>query len=365
MESVCHTDSVNKVEEKVMKKHIGYIVGVALLAMGCDSTVLEYPVDGGVDPTRVHVNLTFEVDPTLEPYTKVGMPDRTDEVTVHDVRWIIEIFRDNVDGELVERRVLNCDPDSEGNHTVDAAFDLHAAKYRVVAWMDYVEDGSTEDKYYQIESLASINILDAENYIGDEDHKDTYVGNQELDLTAYRDRWDQSVDRTILLERPMAKIEFITTDVDKLFEEWTTQNARRDGVLKSLPEGYDLTNISSWQVQIEYAGYLPSSFNAYTNKPNDAQMGISFTTTLTPLSSQEAHLGSDYIFVNGEESAVNVNLRVLDEQGTVINEVQGIEVPIARGKLTSIRDEFLTQSYAPGIGIDPEFDGDIEVVIPD
>ena len=83
------------------------------------------------------------------------------------------------------------------------------------------------------------------------------------------------------------------------------------------------------------------------------------------MSSQEAHLGSDFIFVNGEESAVNVNLRVLDEQGTVINEVQGIEVPIARGKLTSIRDEFLTQSYAPGIGIDPEFDGNIEVVIPD
>ncbi|WP_418175779.1 DUF6562 domain-containing protein [Alistipes putredinis] len=30
-----------------------------------------------------------------------------------------------------------------------------------------------------------------------------------------------------------------------------------------------------------------------------------------------------------------------------------------------MRDEFLTRDYAPGIGIDPGFDGDINITIPD
>ena len=29
------------------------------------------------------------------------------------------------------------------------------------------------------------------------------------------------------------------------------------------------------------------------------------------------------------------------------------------------RDEFLTRDYAPGIGINPGFDGEIDIVIPD
>ena len=48
-----------------------------------------------------------------------------------------------------------------------------------------------------------------------------------------------------------------------------------------------------------------------------------------------------------------------------LNRIEGIDVPIVRGKLTTIRDEFLTRDYAPGIGIDPGFDGDINITIPD
>ena len=76
-------------------------------------------------------------------------------------------------------------------------------------------------------------------------------------------------------------------------------------------------------------------------------------------------MGSDYIFVNGSESAVTVNLSIRDDKGNVLNEVSGINVPIVRGKLTTIRDEFLTKSYTPGIGIDTDFEGEINIVIPD
>ena len=345
-----------------MRKVIGYTIGLALLTASCDSTIMEYPIDGGIDPTNVHVNLTFTVDPTLEPYyTETSA--KSEETPAHDVRWIIEIFRDDISDTPVERRILSCDPAADGNHTIDADFELNAAKYKVVAWMDYVDDGSTEDKYYTVQSLSSIGILETENYIGDEEHKDTYVGHHELDLTAYRNQWGQSIEQTVMLERPMAKIEFITTDLDKFLDGLTAQKVRSAKV--SATPILTRADPSSWQIQVEYAGYFPSSFNAYTNKPNDAREGVSFTSTLTTLSAQEARFGSDYIFVNGNESAVHVNLTILDEQGKILNEVQGIEVPIVRGKLTSIRDEFLTRSFSPGIGIDTRFEGDIDIVIPD
>ena len=116
---------------------------------------------------------------------------------------------------------------------------------------------------------------------------------------------------------------------------------------------------------MDYAGYFPSGFNAYTNKPNDARTGMSFGCSMRPLSDKEAHLASDYIFVNGSESAVKVNLTIRDGEGNLLNEIGDIDVPIVRGKLTTIRDEFLTRDYAPGIGINPGFDGEIDIVIPD
>ncbi len=230
--------------------------------------------------------------------------------------------------------------------------------------MDYVDNGSVDDKYYTIPSLSSISVPAAGNYIGDEDHKDTYVARQEIDLKAHRDRWNETVDVTVTLQRPMAKIEFIATDIDKFLDELAARHSEITGSVADdlLSQTPDLSTI---RVQVDYAGYFPSGFNAYTNKPNDARTGMWFECNMTPLTNKEAHLASDYIFVNGSESAVKVDLTIRDSEGNLLNRIEGIDVPIVRGKLTTIRDEFLTRDYAPGIGIDPGFDGDINITIPD
>ncbi len=345
-----------------MTKIIRHIILFTLLLLtSCDKTVLEYPENGGYDPTLVHTNLTFTVDPAIEPYTSTKVDPNTEE---HDVRWIIELFRNEIEGEPIERRILTCDPATDLNHTISASFTLHAAQYHVVAWADYVNDGSTDDKYYQIDDLSSIRILEDEDYLGDEEHKDTYIVNEELDLSGYRNSWNETVEGTLTLERPMAKIEFITTDIEKMLNQLKTKRSKSGRAVSEnlLADNPDLSSI---QVTVSYAGFLPSGFNAYTNKPNDARTGVSFDCSMTPLSDKEACLGSDYIFVNGSESAVTVNLSIRDDKGNVLNEVSGINVPIVRGKLTTIRDEFLTKSYTPGIGIDTDFEGEINIVIPD
>ena len=53
-----------------MKKTILYPACLLVLMMtGCDKTVLEFPEGGGVDPTLVQMNLSLEVDPSIELYT--------------------------------------------------------------------------------------------------------------------------------------------------------------------------------------------------------------------------------------------------------------------------------------------------------
>ena len=143
--------------------------------------------------------------------------------------------------------------------------------------MDYVDNGSTADKYYNVNSLSSISVPEAGNYIGDEDHKDTYIAQQEIDLKNYRDRWNETVDATVTLQRPMAKIEFITTDIDKFLDKLAARRTKAGSIAENL-----LTrkpDLSTIRVQVEYAGYFPSGFNAYTNKPNDARTGITSSST--------------------------------------------------------------------------------------
>ena len=346
-----------------MKRLIQYTVLMVLCVVACTSckrTILEHPTNGGVDPTaNLTLNLTLAIDPTVEPYVSTQQLSKAEDQETHDVRWIIEIFQDEINGEPVATRTISNSPDPAGNHQIETSFTLNVAKYHVVAWMDYVDQGSTDDKYYKINSLASICILDAENYIGDEEHKDAYTGTQEIDLSGYPTTSNESINYTMTLERPMAQIEFITTDLDKLTDPVQNQFYSANTFYA------DNIDPSELHISVEYAGYLPSSFNAYTNKPNDAQQGISFDCTATPLSDTEAHLASDHIFVNGSESAVTVNLAVKDAQGNVVNTINGINVPIVRGKLTTIRDNFLTKIYSSGIGIDPGFQGEINVTIPD
>lgn len=178
-----------------MKRITIYIAHLLVLVLtGCDKTVLEFPENEGVDPTLVNANLSLAIDPKIEPYEQTGRSEG-EVIDAYDVRWIVEVFRDEIGGELAERRVLGCEPAADGHHTIHTSLALHAARYHVVAWMDYVDNGSVDDKYYTIPSLSSISVPAAGNYIGDEDHKDTYVARQEIDLKAHRDRWNETVAR--------------------------------------------------------------------------------------------------------------------------------------------------------------------------
>ena len=82
------------------------------------------------------------------------------------------------------------------------------------------------------------------------------------------------------------------------------------------------------------------------------------------LPNNEACLAFDYVLVNGTESSVTLEMVICNEKGQEVNRVGGVEVPVRRNRITTVRDAFLTREFAPGIGINPGFDGEINVVVP-
>ena len=92
-----------------MKRVTIYIAHLLVLVLtGCDKTVLEFPENGGVDPTLVNVNLTLAIDPKIESYVPAER-SKASEADLYDVRWIVEVFRDEIAGEPVQRYVLGCE----------------------------------------------------------------------------------------------------------------------------------------------------------------------------------------------------------------------------------------------------------------
>ena len=69
------------------------------------------------------------------------------------------------------------------------------------------------------------------------------------------------------------------------------------------------------------------------------------------------------MFVNGNESSVQVALQVEDNMGNVIADIGTIDVPLVRSKVTEVRGAFLTSNAQGGIGVDPGFDDEYNIFI--
>lgn len=94
--------------------------------------------------------------------------------TTCDVRFIIEISGQDENGDrgrLLEKKVQSYKPASNGQYPIN--LELADGKYYITVWMDYVDENSVEDKYYETNSLSSISVNTP--YVGNDDFKEVYV----------------------------------------------------------------------------------------------------------------------------------------------------------------------------------------------
>ena len=167
------------------------------------------------------------------------------------------------------------------------------------------------------------------------------------------------------MQRPLAKFEVITNDLAEFIEKEVSRATAKSNGTKSVPENpASRVNHEDYRIVFHYVGFMPDTYSMFTDKPVDSSTGVTFSSALKVLNNREASLGFDYVFVNGKESAVTIRIGILDKEGTQLSLTQPIEVPLKRNHHTILRGKFLMSETSGGVIINPDFDGDYNLVFP-
>lgn len=291
----------------------------------------------------------------------------------HKLRYTINIYDDYTDSRYPSRnlqsvRTLVTDvPTSLADAKERISLDLPAGEYIALAWIDYVDaNDAYSDLYYDTGDFASISIL-GDEHPGNCNYREAFRGATRFTIAddgTVVDTESRAPVETIPLvaERPMARYEFVTTDLDEFVKQnISPQSESAENAPSKLPTGPDLDD---YTVHVRYTSYMPSTYNCHTNRPIDAATGVNYYGQIVKKSEKEATLAFDHVFVNGTETTVQVALDVYSSiTGNLLASTDPITVPLQRNRHTYIKGKFLTTSAGGGAGIIVDFDGEYNIEI--
>ena len=340
---------------------------VAMWLTGC--IVHQFPEEPAVDPTLVKVHVLLHPagemtlydngNPMVDTKKAAFEPKEKFDVDTSKYirRYIVEVQNKETQPQSIFRKAFVRSTGDTSALMLD--FSLHAGVYNIYAWQDYVDKATEEDKYYNTDRLDRIHIPSATDYVGSTDLKDANAVSGVIDLSEFHNVYFGSKSCEFTLIRPMAKVVFVTTDINKFWYRKQKEIAQAAEVAQATDaEVKELA--ASINTVIRLVGYYPTGYNVFTDKPNDAEMGYSYEATPF-LCERQVVLGFDYVFVGTSPTSVTASVMLYDEEGTLINNAAEIQIPIERNKVTVIMDEFLTRRYTPGVGVDPNYDGEYNI----
>lgn len=185
-------------------------------------------------------------------------------------------------------------------------------------WQDFTDNAGVP--FYDASSINAVLIRDAASYVGCTDLKDASWNITDLSIPESKE-WYQTIDN-----------EQVKNRIDLVFS---------------------------------YEGYILIRFNATLEEFRNSSLGYSFAGELTETDKPtDLLIGTDYVFVNGEEGVYTLKLKVIDNlDGHVIEETNNIRVPVRRGHETIVSGDILTMYWGQGVSIDPEFSREFDVII--
>lgn len=231
--------------------------------------------------------------------------------------------------------------------------------YRLVAWSDVALQETGQSKHYDSSDFSSITY--SEPYDANNELRDAFRGETAV-MVDYSEDADYYASATLEMERPLARYEFISTDLDEFLK---LEGRRRSGESAQAPDMAPSRSpdIEKYHVKMIYTGYMPHVFNNLANKPVNSKTGVSYDANITVLDGNEARLGFDHVMVNGVESSIAVAMELYDADDKLIGTVSTVNVPTKRSQNTTVRGKFLTSRTTGGVGIDPGFNGSYDIVI--
>lgn len=343
----------------------------ALLLSSCDVHELpEMDRDEKV-PFLLHLDFSTQMPLYKEVlYTKSGGIETKVTTQAHDIRYIINAYRQD------KVREENRTPDATFVYTKAddtdlnyiARLELPEGNYDFKVWADYVDVGSTEDKYYDTRDFSEIILSDKDNHPGSNDCRDVFRGYASAtvyDPTRYTGSMQETIDNqsTVQMMRPVGKFKFVSTDLDVfLVHVIQMMYGKTSDIPLDSKAAYEQLlqdiNLGEFYVVFKYNAFMPCSYNMFTDKPADSWTGMTFKSHMHAVNNNEITLGFDYIFVNGSETTLSVSLQVYNKDGVLMSSSNPINVPVVRSKLTVVKGEFLSSTATGGVTINPGYDGD-------
>ena len=196
---------------------LGCLLLLSALVSSCLYEEPELTADGelGVEPTAVNImtNLTLETSFDL---VNVNRGTRA-ATTTYLHRFVVAVYEGSQ--KVAEQIIYQEIQDGETTVSIPLNMKLHARKYQLAVWADYVEksEGETYQTFYDATDMGFIQR--AAPYKGNVKYYDAFYGNIPLDLSAYRDQWNVTVPVDIKMTRPMASYNLIATDVAKFLKK--------------------------------------------------------------------------------------------------------------------------------------------------
>ena len=329
------------------------------------------------ESTPADFALTLSFDSELPYYKTVQFPDETKsgaedlgefaqdftDYEKYDVRYTIEAYSKFSNGDFAhdpaKRWVFTEDDASHlDDYTVNLSVDEGVYEFR--AWVDFVKAGSAEDYIYVTSNWRDgIKVNDADGHHGNTDWKDAYSGKVTAEVIRYGSIAEPG-SAHLEMARPLGKYIFVTTDLDEFIIKELRRKAEETGFTEE-PE----FNIEDYTLTIAYTGFMPSSYSMLTDRANDSEVNVRFTSSLKQINETTAIMGFDYVLANPKTAAqtsiiMGVELKYKD--GTVLSSHNSARIPVQRSEYTVVEGRFLMQESSGGITLNPDFDG--EFVVP-
>lgn len=314
------------IDDMNIRRNIALLVYMAGLLFMSSCDVHEFP-----DP-KIHykLDMVFDMEMPLYKIVEYGEQKTRSSFDEYDVRYKVNVFdgKDQDNNDVLYSFVFTKDDVSVLDHTV--TIPLPRGEYRFAVWTDYVIQDTELDLFYDSDDFNYISFAEGD-HIGSNDMRDAFMGVLVSEVSK------DIAQGCIEMKRPMGKFNFIASDAGN----------------------YDL---DGYKVIFNYKGFVPSAFNLHTSKPTDSKAGVRFSSGFKRLNDNEAELGFDYVFVNGKETVVSVFVEVYDPAGKLLSRSTSIDVPVVRSKLTTVKAEFLTMESGGGVSLDPDYDGEFNIL---
>lgn len=216
---------------------------------------------------------------------------------------------------------------------------------RFVVWSDYVVN-TFNDMHYQTDDFSDILLLGDDGHPGSDESRDAFRGSAPVG-----EKQDSVV---VMMSRPTAKYVISATNLNAITESDEAYEGK----------GAGNTDWSQYMARIFYTGYMPCAYNLLGDHPADSKTGVSFESSLRQLGKDELRLGFDYVFVSNYTTSVKLYIGIYRcDTGKLLAEIPSLEVPLERAGKTILKVPLQSPGQGGGPGIDPSFDGTINVPV--